>query len=540
MKKTELRALVGTFSLISALTVAACSSDPENPGDGDGDGDATGGKVGTGGSSGDGDGDGDATGGKVGTGGVSGDGDGDGPGGQGGQGGEPGNTDPEEIYSIFAGKVLEVDELSGVSVASDGSIYASGTKLVNLGTEEAPVLDVHTAVVRFTSAGVLDTTFGTDGVVLLNLSDASTDLQVGENAGRELSRSIVAVPGGGAVVSINANDGAGSGGTATYLVRVDSFGELVDSFGTDGIARIHLTDWAFDTAGWVSANHPADNVWDIQLDESGSDPKIVLFGYAPAPVATTRTDNDRYVARVLLSDGSLDTSFSGDGLFSIDFGEKKLSDGTRRGVVLGDGTIVSSGYTEFPDTRHHIELLKLSPAGVPVADFSFNGDNSCGAQQDGVICSNPNLPDGGFAEAYGVAVQADGRLVTTGYGAPASDSTGTDLVSFRFDGASMDNDYATVGALIIDSGAEERGRDIVALEDGRLVHVGKYSAVAALYVTDSEGELDANFGDSGIRRYPLHDGNLFDVDAKGELIASVGGATATTAGAYFVLLRVGE
>jgi hypothetical protein len=177
-----------------------------------------------------------------------------------------------------------------------------------------------------------------------------------------------------------------------------------------------------------------------------------------------------------------------------------------------------------------------------VAEFGFQGDAVCGTEQDGVICSNPVIADGGYAEAYGLAVQADGRMVTTGYGSPVSaiNTTGAqDVVSFRYSDNAIDATYAGVGGLILDSGLEDRGRDVVALEDGRLVHVGKRGAVAGIYVTDADGHLDEEFGDSGIRAYPVHSGNLYDVDTKDGLIAAVGDK-ATTPGAYLVLLQVGE
>jgi uncharacterized delta-60 repeat protein len=268
--------------------------------------------------------------------------------------------------------------------------------------------------------------------------------------------------------------------------------------------------------------------------------RVVVNGSAPAPVESGRSDNDRYVARVLVEDGQLDTSFAANGKTSVDLGELGLSDGARRLVVLEDGGVVSSGYTNITGSGNHIQLLRLDSSGALVEGYSYQSSAACGKAQVGVICSNPLLSEGGFAEAYGVVVQQDGRMVTTGYGRPSSTSSGaTDLVSFRFDGTSMDTSYGTAGALIIDSGREERGRDAVGLSDGRIVHVGKYDAVAAIYVTDVDGTLDPEFGDHGVRTYPRHDGNLFDVDARGGTVAAVG-STATTEGAFLVLLNTVE
>jgi hypothetical protein len=104
----------------------------------------------------------------------------------------------------------------------------------------------------------------------------------------------------------------------------------------------------------------------------------------------------------------------------------------------------------------------------------------------------------------------------------------------------MDSSYAGVGGLIIDSGLEDRSRDVISLDDGRVVHVGKNAGVAAVYVTDVDGNLDPAFGTDGVQTYPAHDGNLYDVDATADLIASVGSTASTADGAFLVLLNIGE
>src|SRR5690606_25731292 len=305
---------------------------------------------------------------------------GDGDGDMGGAGGGGSVDDFEPIDEVFSGKVAAVDELSGVSIGENGKVYASGTKLVNTGTDEDPVDDVHTAVVRFNADGSLDSTFGDAGVLLLNLRPVDGDAQeVTDRAGpgRESTRSIVALDDGGAVVSVNMNDGTGNGGGVTALYRVDASGDAVTSFGTDGLASVPLTDWTAASTGWDTAEgNPTDTVWDIQLDTSGDEDRIVAFGYAPAPMSTTRMDNDRYVVRINLDDGSFDTSFADAGSFSIDFGEHNLSEGTRRGVVLPNGEIISSGSTVIGDFRHHIMLLRLDETGAPATDFGFIAGDS--------------------------------------------------------------------------------------------------------------------------------------------------------------------
>lgn len=508
-------------TLAIGLVAAACGSedDPAGDGDGDGDGDASGGMTG--------DGDGDAAGG------MTGDGDGDATGGMGG------GTSFAPIDVIHEGSEDIADSLYGVAFTSDGLIYVSGERAVDLGMGGGPTEDMHTVVARYTAAGELDTDFGEGGVALLNAISAADD-ETDEAPGDEGTTSVVALPDGGAIVAIEANDGAL--GDQVVLARLDADGELVSGFGTAGFAVVPLSDYTAEE--WQNdgeENGPRNRVYDIRLDTSGDEDRVIIFGAAPPAMSEDRTDDDRYVARVMVSDGSPDTDFADDGVFSIDFGELNGGDHARRGAVLEDGSIYSFGYTNYEGAgRHHIQILHLDADGVPVEDFGFQADaTTCGAAQDGVICSNPNLADGGFAEAYSATLQSDGAIVTTGYGRADDADLPPDLVSFRFDATSMDTTYGTSGALIIDSGDEDRGRDIVALEDDRLVHVGKYDAVAAIYVTTPDGALWDDFGDGGVVSYSTHDGNFRGLATQDGVIAAVadGGSTGSS---YLVILEVGE
>lgn len=560
--KLNRRRGVAVAAVLMCGLAAACggddsSNDPAGDGDaGDGDGD-------TGDGDGDGDGDTPGDGDGDGSGGMSGDGDGDTGGtpgdGDGDMGGMPGDgdgdmggagpVDPAMIDGVFAGKVDVAGGLYGVDFAPNGNIYVSGELEVNTGTEQAPVLDMHVVVARYLPDGTLDTTFGTEGSVLINTIASGDDLTASA-PGDEGTSTVASMPDGGAVVGISANDGALGGDV--YLARLDEDGDLVTGFGTNGIAKVDLSGW--ELGDWTTAggtDGPSDRLYDVKLDTSGAEERLVLFGYGPAPAGGTRIDNDRYVARVLASDGSLDPSFSGDGVFSIDFGEYEGSDSARRGAVLEDGSIYSFGYTNYGGDddegvdvdmggRHHIQILHLDESGEPVEGFGFQANaDTCGAPQDGVICANPNLAGGGFAEAYSAALQSDGSIVTTGYGRADDAELPPDVVSFRFGPTEMDTSYGTAGALIIDSGAEDRGRDIVVLDDDRAVHAGKYAGVAAIFVTTADGQLWDGFGDGGVRVYPTHDGNFRGLATQDGVIAAVADGGSDTS-SYLVILTVAE
>ncbi len=439
--------------------------------------------------------------------------------------GGPSGPELPAIDEVAAKQVEVAADLLGVSITEDGLIYVAGN------TDDDG--DAAILVGRFNGDGKLDTDFGENGYVVINSLLADDDHPDALVPGEETTNAIAALGDGGAAILITRNDD--NLGKEVVLARLDASGELDRDFGEDGIASVPMTDWTFGEE-WTDAGgetEPLSTAYDVLLDPSGDEERLVVFGASPAPMSTGRIDMDRYVVRIMADDGSLDTEFANDGIFSIDFGEKEGEDETRRGYVMDDGSIVSSGYTQFEETLHHVFLLQLDADGEPASDFGFaDGASDCGTEQDGVICINPFIGEG-YAEAYAVTVQADGRLVTTGYGEPVADSgTEQDLVSFRFDGEAMDTDYGTAGALIRDSGTEDRGRDIVSLDDGRLVHVGKYGGFAAMYVTDFDGELWSDFGEGGIASFPDFAGNVRGVAERQGLIAAVGD------GGFFAVFRV--
>lgn len=505
-----------SIALGLGLSGVACGDDPPaSDGMGGTGGDTTDG-VGTGGTDG-------------GTGGTGG---GTGGTGMGGIGGAP--VELADIDEVVAKNVDIAANLYGVSFTDDGLIYVVGDTLVD--TDDAAIV-----LARYTADGELDTDFGTDGVRTINSIEKADDAGA-DTPGFEESTSVAAMPDGGAVVLINRNNGLG--GNRVQLVRVDDEGVDNPLFGTNGYLDLDMGPGAAATFN--------DTAYDVLLDTSGTEDRLVIFGRAPAPTSTPpRTDMDRYIVRVMASDGSPDTSFSDDGIFSIDTGDKEMDDTSRRGLVLDDGSVVSAGYTNLEEMdRHHIYLIKLDAEGAPDDTFGFfDADSSCGTEQEGVLCINPFIKagemesdtvKGGFAEAYAVAMQ-DGQPITTGYGQVDVATSNYDVVSFRFDADSLDSSYATAGALVVDSGSEDRGRDLDVLEDGRLVHVGKHDGQAAVYVTDAEGTLWDGFGTSGIQSYAAHDGNLMGVATRDGVIAAVGeSAKGTGSEAFLVILKVAE
>jgi uncharacterized delta-60 repeat protein len=588
MKKSRLMLVSSASALIAAALAAGCGDDSDD------DSGATGGRASQSG--------GQASGGKATTGGASSGGTSAGTGGAsapGGAGGAAGSSDPgggeggedevgggagagaggapESGGSITKGtdSVLEsVHDLRGLTFAKDGKIYGSG----HVGADNT-TQDRELAIVRLEADGTPDASFGKAGLVTFNLRGRVVEAappgsggasgeggeggagsgEVVVNDGDEQSLGIVELENGDLIVQANVRDASGKG-SDVVLLRLDAEGELVPSFGDDGIQRIDFGWTDADAASWTGATGPSDQAWGVSIDATGDEEKVVVFGFGPARVgqvtgdpAVQRTDNDRYVARVLASDGSLDPDFNDGAVFSFNSGGT-FNDGGRRGIVEADGSIVSAGYTNYGEgLGNHIVLIKLRPDGTQDPTFGF------GIAAPGVARANPFLDDGGVAECYQVAKQSNGRYVTTGYGRATimggsssygwETTDGVDLVSFGLLPDGIDATFGREGTLAIQSeganlaATEDRGRDLVALADDRLVHAGRFGTSPAIFVVDADGELDASAGDEGRFVYePLGENtsHFFRITVSSDGTRIAASTSNHAAGVLVAVLDVGE
>jgi uncharacterized delta-60 repeat protein len=246
------------------------------------------------------------------------------------------------------------DEASGVVLQADGKIVVAGDGGGG-GTGDF-------ALARYNPDGSLDTSFSGDG-------RQTTDF------GGSDFLSGVALQADGKIVAVG---GGGVGGTAGFaLARYNPDGSLDTSFSGDGRQTTDFGD--FDQAKGVALQ---------------GDGKIVAIGEvgvgAPGDFAVARYNPD----------GSLDTSFSGDGRQTTDFGGSDQANGV---ALQGDGKIVAVGQGGPGGTNDFaLALARYNLDGS--LDTSFSGDGK------------QTTDFGGYDEAHGVAVQGDGRIVAVGFG----------------------------------------------------------------------------------------------------------------------------
>jgi uncharacterized delta-60 repeat protein len=296
---------------------------------------------------------------------------------------------------------------------------------------------------------------------------------------------------------------------ATLLVVVSPAqaapGDPDPSFSGDGIV---LTGFGSEIDG-VSA---------VALQADG---KVVVAGTTLSYDESGDDQFDFAVARID-ADGSLDTSFSGDGKQITHFGAGTVST-ARAVVILPDGKILVAGSVRVSAVAWDFALARYHADGS--LDGSFAGDgtvttgpggfaNSVAIQADGtiVVAGDSALaryrPDGSLDSSFG-----GGGTVTTGLAGPANSmaihTDGTivlagdfGLARYRPDG-SLDTTFANHGTV---STSSVWARSVAIQADGRIVVAGAISVAGELAHFDfallrytPDGALDTSFGSGGMQ-----------------------------------------
>ena len=252
---------------------------------------------------------------------------------------------------------------NSVAIQGDGKILVAGTSSGNF------------ALVRYNVDGTLDSGFGQAGKTLTTAGVGSS-----WDAG---AYSITVQPDGNILVA-----GTSWNGT-NYdfaVLRYDTQGNLDASFGVNGQVNTDFggTDWG--------------NTVAVQADG-----KILVAGTSwNATLGRDESSLVRYN-----SDGSLDTTFDGDGKASTDIAC------VTKMVMQNDGKILVAG-TDGPVNVGHFVLVRYNTDGS--LDTSLNGDGK-------VITSS-------LGNASSVTVQADGKILVAGTG--YSGGGGRDFTLMRF------------------------------------------------------------------------------------------------------------
>lgn len=285
-------------------------------------------------------------------------------------------------------------------------------------------------LVCFKVNGVLDSTFGTNGRVITNLS-------IGPNQGNDQIRTIL-VQKDNKIVCIGSNYTSDNGVTSFALVRYKPSGVIDSTFGISGKT---ITSFVFN-----GTSEP----FGAALQKDG---KIVAAGY----VRNGITNIDFAIARYT-SNGFLDSTFGTNGKVETDFGSNE--DFARAVAIQADGKIVVVGKAMLSNTDYstNISIARYSESGQLDATFGTNG--------------KIQTITGTYSEAFALQIQPDSKLLvgsrTTG---PSGPFTKWGLFRYKTNGT-LDSTFGINGKTLTDWGNDGAINSMVLLNDGKLIATG--------------------------------------------------------------------
>jgi uncharacterized delta-60 repeat protein len=284
------------------------------------------------------------------------------------------------------------DEGSQVVIQPDGKILVTGISWYDNKTK------VHFSLVRYTSNGILDSSFGINGIV-------TTTFESGDS----YSYSIALQDDNKIIVSGYCNTGPEDADFA--LVRYNSDGTLDNSFGSEGKVLISFGS-GFDACHSIAIF---------------SDGKILASGYS-----YNGNDYDFACAK-LNTNGTLDLSFGNEGKVTTAIGSG--NDFCYSVAIQSDGKIVLAGSC-FIGTGFNFALARYDSKGNLDTNFNMNGMNITSIGRSDII--------------FSVALQKDGKIVAAG-NTYVNNGFDFALLRFKSDGT-LDPSFGTDGKISTDFG----------------------------------------------------------------------------------------
>ena len=310
--------------------------------------------------------------------------------------------------------------------------------------------------------------------------------------------------------SLDTSFGAGTGRTTTNVDQGRLENELTTTVLPDGRIVVATSSWELDALG--------------QSVSTGV--RIAMVRYLP--------------------DGSLDASFGSNGIVTG-------SDDRVRGeamTVQADGKIIVAGANVSHVTDGGFEVHRFNADGS--IDTSFSTDGQTRTYFEGYGYDRTS-------SAYGVAMQADGKIVAVGH-APADSlgnpkiTTAMAVVRYNADG-SLDSTFGNDGKMIhwvsqdqgratlggVDEYGGSTAYEVRIAEDGKILVVGTSSlwkqdtgiTEFALMRLHADGRLDEQFGNKGVATFSGGAGfsvNINDMTVRSDGSVVVSGSTYPSGG----------
>ncbi|MCP3998509.1 MAG: hypothetical protein GY722_26090, partial [bacterium] len=281
-------------------------------------------------------------------------------------------------------------------------------------------------------------------------------------SGDDVARSVVVQPDGKILVAGYSDNGSDDD---LVILRYDTDGTLDTGFGVNGIIT-------------TAVGAGEDQGFSLTLQADG---RILLGGSSHNGL-----DND-FALVMYNSDGSLDTSFSGDGIGTVSFG---LGDDIGRAVTIqSDGKILVAGYADN-GTNTDFAIVRLNTDGT--LDTSFNGD--------GMLNTDFAVSDD---KVFSIALQADDKILVAGNRGFGGSNVDFAVARYNADGT-LDTSFSGDGMVTHHTIGNDHAYAILVQPDGKIL-VGGTSYIGntsdkwnfSLVRYNADGTLDASFSSDG-------------------------------------------
>jgi uncharacterized delta-60 repeat protein len=374
----------------------------------------------------------------------------------------PGDLDP----GFGVGGKLLVDFNGSTDIAEDIAVQPDG-KLVVVGLTyvDNDFSNEDFAVLRLMPDGTPDPSFGVNGRVTTDFPNLAA-----------VASSVVVQPDGKIVVA---------GGAFPLFTFLGDF-ELV-RYNPDG-----TLDTSFGVGGIVTTSFPGQGsyAFDVALQPDG---RIVAAGTDFVNFSSQQSSNTDFALARYLPDGTLDTSFGSDGKVTTDF--QLGNDDAFSVLIQPDGKLVAVGSAIDIVKFYDFAAARYLPDGTPDDTFGAGGKTQVDFGTFGT--------DVDHDQALGAALQPDGKIVAAGFTIyDLGVSSDFALLRWNADGT-LDTGFDGDGMQQIDFGSfAQEAWDVAIQPNGKIVTAGFADTESSdsdflLARCNPDGSLDTTFSDDG-------------------------------------------
>ena len=313
------------------------------------------------------------------------------------------------------------------------------------------ILFIYCLTTVHAQSGLLDPTFGTDGIVKTDMGSHFNYTNFGKQVLMQSDGSI-------------------------YLVFEGAGVSLIEKKLANGSPDLSYGNNGFSVSAPIYDSHAV-----MQTDG-----KVVVAGYTVNPdYYSNQTD---FALARFNTDGSLDNTFDGDGIQVTDLNYRDVVNSV---AIQSDGKIIVGGssISPFPSGSQYIALARYNIDGS--LDNSFDGD--------GIVTTN----FGGHEHANSVCIQHDGKIVVGGMvGLDLNSNSDPALVRYNDDGT-LDLSFNGIGYQVVNFGTGGVVNSIAVQSNGKIVAAGYTLAGSnynfALARFNPDGSPDISFDGDGLQ-----------------------------------------